>query len=241
MKALASMPDNMKAISMFIADFDRTITDRDLKIDERCISMIAELRGRGIHTSLVTGRKQTFMEIFLERYQGVFESIICENGCRAYLNNDWHALAESDCHTLVIEKFSEAEIEFDYGECIVSTEALSESEVASLLSDISGWRSIVNVDSIMILPPGIDKGTGIRWLQSMGGFSKEKTAGIGDGENDMVMRELCGVFGTPASAVSSLKDVADFVSSEEYSQGTRDFLGFLITNYSPPMKGSHKK
>lgn len=218
---------------MFLVDYDRTITDQHLRVDETCISMIGKLRTIGVHTSVITGRKRSFMDSFLERYEEAFDSVICENGCIAYLDSEWRTLADFPSNSLIIERFTEEGIEFDHGDCIISTEALSEDEAAAMLSDIPDWHPIVNVDSVMILPPNVDKGTGIQWLKSRRKISKEEIAGIGDGENDFVMRDQCGVFGVPASAVQALKDSADFISREGYSLGTRSYIKFLLANYIP--------
>lgn len=218
-------------ISMFVADFDRTITDSRLIVDEECLSRIAELRQKRIHTSVVTGRKKSFMKKVRDEHPGIFDSIICENGCIAFLDDQWIKIAEFEVRDAVMERFLSEEIEFDHGECIISTDHLNGDEVASLLDDIPGWSSIVNINSVMIVPHGVHKGTGISWLQSQRGTSRDETVGIGDGENDVIMRDVCGILGAPASAVESLRNIADFVSVMEYNEGTKDFIEFISARY----------
>lgn len=220
-------------IRAFIADFDRTVTGGDLVVDENCLSRIAELRQRGVHTSVVTGRKKSFMQNFIDTHRNVFDSVVCENGCVAYYQRKWFQLSSCEYFDRVIKRFSEEGIEFDHGECIISTEALSDEDAREILSGISGLRTIVNIDSVMILPAAVDKGTGIIWLQQRMNITKDETAGIGDGENDLVLRETCGYFGAPATAVEAVRAKADYVAKEEYSRGTAEFVDHLMEKMVP--------
>jgi len=221
----------MRPVKLFVADFDRTITDGNLELDLDCLNAIERIRKMGVHTAVVTGRKRVFLQDFFDRHRSVFDSAICENGCRGYIDGEWENLAENRSKSQILDRFSNSGIRYDFGDCIISTEAMTEDEVCSMLSGISGWKAIINIDSVMILPLGVDKGTGILWLQSEKGFTKEETAGIGDGENDLVIRDVCGIFGTPSSAVGPLRERADFVSEKEYSRGTIDFIEHLEIEY----------
>lgn len=219
-------------LRLFFADFDRTITGGDLAIDEHCLSRIAELRQRGLHTSVVTGRKKSFMQSFIDSHQDVFDSMVCENGCLVYHQQEWIKLSSCEYFDAVVRRFSESGIEFDHGECIISTEAISEEEARRLLSGIPGLRIILNIDSSMVLPSAVDKGTGARWLQERLSIAREETAGIGDGENDLVLREVCGYFGAPATAVEAVRAEADYVAQEGYGRGTAEFVEHLIKKLS---------
>lgn len=212
---------------MFIADYDRTVTDGSLKVDEECLSEIAALREKRVHTTLVTGRKRTFVEHLLSEHPGTFDSAVCENGCLALLNSAWQVASDFPQRSEIVRRFTEAGAPFDRGDCILSTEALSGAQVRELLAGIPGWHGIANVNSVMILPEGVDKGSGISKVQAENGGSSETTAAIGDGENDMVMRGCCSVLGAPASAVDDMKRIADFVSDHTYSKGTVDFVRYL--------------
>jgi len=215
-------------IRALFADFDRTVTGGDLVADEDCLSGIGELRKIGVHTSVVTGRKKSFMQDFMDAHKEVFDSVVCENGCIAYHLGKWFQLSSCGYFDIVIKRFSEGGIEFDHGECIISTEALSEEEAREMLSGISGLNAIANIDSVMILPAAVDKGTGVRWLQEKIDISIEETAGIGDGENDLVLREVCGYFGAPATAVEAVRAKADYIATMGYSKGTTEFVEHLM-------------
>ena len=215
-------------IRAFFADFDRTITGGDLVVDEDCLSRIADLRQRGVHTSVVTGRKKSFMKNFIDTHRNIFDSVVCENGCIAYHQKEWIQLSSCRYFDKVIKRFSEEGIEFDHGECIISTENLSDEETREILSDISGLSTIVNIDSVMILPAAVDKGTGVRWLQEKMNITRDEMAGVGDGENDLVLRDTCGYFGAPATAVEAVRAKADYVAMREYGKGTSEFVDHLM-------------
>ena len=75
--------------------------------------------------------------------------------------------------------------------------------------------------------------TGIIWLQQRMNITRDETAGIGDGENDLVLREACGYFGAPATAVEAVRAKADYVAKEEFSRGTTEFVDHLMEKKVP--------
>jgi Cof subfamily protein (haloacid dehalogenase superfamily) len=77
-------------------------------------------------------------------------------------------------------------------------------------------RFLVTPMWLEIMPYGIDKGSGMRRVMEMLGIEKEKTAAVGDGENDLPMLRTAGCAVAMRNAMESLKSEADYITEEDY-------------------------
>lgn len=71
---------------------------------------------------------------------------------------------------------------------------------------------------------GVDKGKAIEELLRLLGARKEETAGIGDTEGDLPLRNAVGFFACPANAKPGIKQYADYISPYPDIEGTLDIL-----------------
>ena len=60
------------------------------------------------------------------------------------------------------------------------------------------------------------------------GISKEDSCSVGDGENDISMFEACGKNVAMGNAVDSLKQRADYITSDIDADGLEEAIKFLI-------------
>ncbi len=65
---------------------------------------------------------------------------------------------------------------------------------------------IFNRESVMVLPAGVDKGTGFRAAMAELRLPAASVIGIGDAENDYAFLSLCGFSVAVANAIPSLKE-----------------------------------
>lgn len=87
----------------------------------------------------------------------------------------------------------------------------------------------ISVSTVEIRLPGLDKGTGVKWLASEIGISLTEMVGVGDARGDLVFLNLLGASGTPANAEDDVKAAADYVSSLEYGDGLVDIIEYYRT------------
>ena len=78
---------------------------------------------------------------------------------------------------------------------------------------------IFNKGSVMILPTGVNKATGLREGLSLIGLSTRYTIGVGDAENDHAFLRICGCGIAVANALPALKERADFVTKRPHGEG----------------------
>ena len=81
---------------------------------------------------------------------------------------------------------------------------------------------------VNVLPRGVDKGTGVRWLSEETGIPLEEMGGIGDAASDLKFLRLMGFAAAPANAAPEVKAKADYVSPYEDGEGVVDILRRLL-------------
>ena len=87
---------------------------------------------------------------------------------------------------------------------------------------------VFNVDAVMILPPGVTKGTGLAVALAELGASLEETVAIGDAENDYALLGACAYGVAVANAVPALKEKADLVTAGEGGAGVAELVDRIL-------------
>ena len=116
------------------------------------------------------------------------------------------------------------------GRCIVATVKPYDVEVKQAIHDLGlDLQIILNRESVMVLPNGVDKGTGFRTATAELGLESAGVVGIGDAENDFAFLSLCGFSVAVANAIPTLKEKAHLVTSLEDGAGLVEVLQKLLT------------
>ncbi len=120
---------------------------------------------------------------------------------------------------------------------------VSESEAITMLVEIlrevagSEFIEDVKVESsgyaIHVHARDCDKGTGIKRLISILGWSGIKTYCIGDSITDLPMRGVCEYLVAVSNSDSRLRNVADYVTSKPSSKGFIEFAMKLLAGELP--------
>jgi hydroxymethylpyrimidine pyrophosphatase-like HAD family hydrolase len=113
------------------------------------------------------------------------------------------------------------------GEVLLALPAVHEPLVIEAMAELglgAGWQRVRNRASLMILPAGVDKGTGVRAALASFGVAAEETIGLGDAENDAELIEACGLGVAMADAVDGLKARARLVLDVPGAAGMAAFL-----------------
>lgn len=70
-----------------------------------------------------------------------------------------------------------------------------------------------------LVPPGVNKGSALRWLARRLGVERDELMACGDGGNDLELLRAAGVGVAMANARQPLKDAADFVTLSNEEDG----------------------
>jgi hydroxymethylpyrimidine pyrophosphatase-like HAD family hydrolase len=82
----------------------------------------------------------------------------------------------------------------------------------------------------MVLPPGVNKGTGVLRAAAELSLPLGALVGIGDAQNDYTLLRACGVGVAVANALPSLKEQADLVTDGARGQGVIEVIERLLAD-----------
>ncbi len=213
-------------IEAIACDYDRTLTDESLVLSENAVASLKSAKDNGIKVFIASGRRLPFL-VDVTAGRGFVDAIIAENGAVIYdpVNGAKVLLGEG------LEELKSAFVGVDFVE-------VEEVIVATTLPYLEDVKEIIrrnglsvdielNRNDVMIMPKGIDKGSGIAKAAEIYGINRENLACIGDAENDLKMFGVAGVKVAVANALDALKDEADIVCSEPYGDGVKEFVRSL--------------
>ena len=217
----------MTPIRLVLSDYDRTFTDETLRVAPGLKEAIGRLRAQGIMFSLVSGRKYEFMAGLAGEMDGLVDSFIAENGCVGFARGCRTEICAAAGRDRLLQALGREAIPYDAGDVVISVHRRFLPGVERVLGDFPGYHVIRNVDSLMLLPHGASKATGIRWLMDVYCVGPGEMACVGDAENDLDMRGLCALMGAVANALPEVKRESDYVCRGEFGAGLKEFLEYV--------------
>jgi hydroxymethylpyrimidine pyrophosphatase-like HAD family hydrolase len=115
------------------------------------------------------------------------------------------------------------------GRVVVATTRPHDRVAADVIRQMSLDLDVVfNRESVMILPAGVDKGTGVVAALAELGISPRAAIGIGDAENDAPLLAACALGVAVANALPSLRHVADAVTGAPEGAGVAQLVTALV-------------
>lgn len=210
-------------------DYDGTVA-KDGILDDSTRRALERLRGTGRKIILVTGRRIEDLKVACPDLS-TFDAVVGENGAVLYwpATNELRAIAEAPPPSFA-ERLSRAGVrEVAVGHVIVATWQPYEVMVLDAIRDLGlELQVIFNKGAVMVLPTGVNKGTGLRAALEQLGLSPHNAVGIGDAENDHALLAACECGVAVANALPVLKARADLVTAAERGAGVAELAGRLI-------------
>jgi HAD superfamily hydrolase (TIGR01484 family) len=212
-------------------DYDGTIA-RHGEVSPSTIAALKRARASGRKLILATGRHvDDLLSIFPDL--SIFDRVVAENGAVLYrpATREREKLAEPPPPEFVEELRRRAVEPLSVGECIVATWHPFESTVLDVIRSLGLELQIVfNKHAVMVLPSGVNKGTGVQVALDELGLSPHNMVGIGDAENDHAFLRMSECSVAVANALPSLKERADIVTSGSYGTGVEEFIKSLLSD-----------
>ncbi|HEY4739408.1 MAG TPA: HAD family hydrolase [Candidatus Acidoferrales bacterium] len=222
-------------------DYDGTIAS-DGKVAPSTIEALKRVSASGRKLILVTGRIMgdllaTFPDVAL------FDLVVAENGAVLYnpATQEQRALTEPPPPAFVAELRRRKIQPLDVGECIVATWHPFETQVLEVIrSQGLELQVIFNKGAVMILPSGVNKGTGLTHALDELKLSRHNALGFGDAENDHAFLAICECSVAVANALPTLKERADVVTTASHGAGVEEIIAMLLaddlTSIAPRLK-----
>lgn len=202
------------------SDMDRTISSEkdDFYVRDEVSEKINEFCKANAFL-VVTGREEKYAKLLASKLEPT--GWVIENGAIIHINGqkvinvpeEWRVERER-----VIKELKNRGLNFSLGEQIVYVNGIKEELI---LTD--GASVEYNRGDAMIMPVGVNKGTGLLKAIKLLNFDGI-TIGVGDGENDHKLFDVVDIRVAVANAVPSLKERADHVLSKEDGEGIIELL-----------------
>ncbi len=211
-------------------DYDGTLA-HDGVVDEPTLAAVDRLLASGRQAILVTGRELDDL-IKTCPYLDRFVRIVAENGAMVYdpATREVRMLTEPPSEAFVAA-LAARRIPMSVGRSIVATVEPYEQEVLAVIRDLGlEWHVIFNKGSVMALPSGVNKATGLKVVLKDLGLRSEEVVGVGDAENDHAFLAMCGLAVAVSNALPALKERADWVTHNVRGAGVAELIDRMLTN-----------
>src|SRR5256714_8245134 len=206
-------------------DYDETLADHGTVVHST-EQALERLRKSGRKLLLVTGRDLDDLLRVFPRV-GLFDAVVAENGALLYLpdRKQERRLAESPPEEFAAA-LRRAGVPITRGRVIVATRVPHETTV---LQEIKRQglelQVIFNKGAVMVLPSGVNKGTGLRQALAELRLSLHNAVAVGDAENDHVFLSEAELGAAVANALPALRERAALVLRGAAHRGVQGLIG----------------
>jgi HAD superfamily hydrolase (TIGR01484 family) len=210
-------------------DYDGTLAHNGV-VDKATVDALRRVKETGRKLILITGRelpdlKSVFPELDL------FDRVVAENGALLYApaSDEEHAIA-AEPNAALVERLREARIEpLSVGRSIVATWHPNENVVLDAIRDLGLELQIIfNKGAVMVLPPNVNKASGLQAVLEDLRLSPLNVIGFGDAENDHAFLRICGCSVAMENAIPPLKNEADIITRADHGAGVAEVIERLI-------------
>jgi HAD superfamily hydrolase (TIGR01484 family) len=222
-------------IRAFATDYDGTLASHG-QVDAATLDALQRLKASGCKLLMVTGRElPDLRSVFLDL--DLFDGVVAENGALLYQpDRGEEPLAPEPPAALIDELRRRKLVPLAVGRSIVATARENEAEVAEALEALElPWQAIFNKDSVMILPEGVDKASGLVAGLLALGLTPPDALGVGDAENDHPFLAACGLSAAVANALPALKAEVDIVTEGDEGAGVAWLIDQLLNGALDPL------
>ncbi|MCZ6725232.1 MAG: HAD family hydrolase [Thaumarchaeota archaeon] len=216
-------------IRMIVCDFDRTLTDEDLTPSVEAFAAIRDAKGLGLRFIVVSGRQLDFL-LSIEEISQLADAVVAENGAIAYELSTSKKLSPFVKEAKIIKQaFQKSGLRFLQFDVMTSLSISYVSAVKELIAKNKLQADIhFNVDSIMVLPLGVTKASGLSLALGLMGAPKDGIIGFGDGENDLPLFEESDIAVAVANALPEVKAQADIVTTLTGGSGVAEQIRKML-------------
>jgi hydroxymethylpyrimidine pyrophosphatase-like HAD family hydrolase len=221
--------DFMMRYPVLATDYDGTLAQNG-HVNHSTWASVERWKATGRRLVLVTGRE-------LEELLGVcprielFDRVVAENGALLYrpMDRSEATLAARPPDGFVKALRDKGVGPISSGRVVVATwephRPAIEATIQSMGLDL---RVIPNKRALMVLPPGVDKASGLVAALLELGLTRKETVAVGDAENDLAMLEACGYSAAVANALPTVKERVNLVTRGDHGAGVAELIEGIL-------------
>lgn len=212
-------------------DYDGTLAEDGI-VQSKTLEALRKVKESGRKLILVTGRElPDLQQIFpaLDR----FDLVVAENGALLFDPSTGNeTLLGPAPPALFIERLRQRNVSpLSIGRSIVATFEPNEKPVLDIVRELGLELQIIfNKGAVMVLPPGVNKATGLAAALASLKLSPLNVVAIGDAENDHAFLQASGCAVAVANALPLVKADADLTMREGSGAGVVELIERLITD-----------
>ena len=214
-----------------VTDYDGTIAHHG-QVEPAVCEALGRLKQTGRRIVMVTGRelddlRRVFPEITL------FDRVVAENGAVLFnpASGEERSLGPPPEERLVARLKQLDMKPLSVGRSIVSTWEPNQTAVLDAIRDLGLELQIVfNKGAVMVLPPNVNKASGVLAALAELGISAHNAVGVGDAENDHAFLRACGCSAAVANALPVIRQTVDVALNGERGAGTVELIERMISD-----------
>lgn len=212
-------------------DYDGTLATNGC-VDDATLAALERYQQAGGQLLMVTGRELTDLQ---RAFAGlaIFDGVVVENGAVFFqpASRRLQLLAEPLPARFVSMLEAQQVSPINTGHIIVSTWQPHGTVVQQTIRDMDiAAQVIMNKRSVMVLPSGITKATGLKVALTELALTADQVVGIGDAENDFDLLKNCGLGVAVANALPAVKDMADRVTTQPRGAGVAELIDWILND-----------
>jgi hypothetical protein len=212
-------------------DYDGTLA-KDGCVAEATLSALKRLKASGRKLLLVTGRELPELLLVFPDV-GIFDCAAVENGALLYdpaMREE--TLLAAPPPNIFLNTLRERSVQpLSTGRVIVATLRPQADTVREAIRDSKvDLQLVFNKESLMVLPTGVDKATGLAAALATLELSSPNVAGIGDAENDLGFLAQCGWSAAVDNALDLVKEQVDIVTRGARGEGVAELIEMILSD-----------
>lgn len=213
------------------SDYDGTLATEG-RVPSAVVDALVRVKRSGRHLLLVTGRIGTELRRRFPRVD-LFSRVVLENG--AVLldpgTGEERPLASPPPEAFHRRLKNLGVMPLARGRIVLATRQPHETTVLEVIRDLGLAMHVeFNRDSVMALPAGVTKATGLDAALRELSLLPSAVVGVGDAENDRAFLDRCGFSVAVANALPSLKERVDWVTGAPEGLGVAEAIGRLLAD-----------
>lgn len=218
-----------------ITDLDRTLTGPDLKLDEHARRMLRELREAGIRVILATGRP--LVHVVQLGLRELTDALVVENGAIVMDSSTREThITGGDFRSQAERALGDLASRFSWNRVVGSGPRELATEAGARLNAMGMHFNLeFNEEHVMVLPAGVDKGTGALAALRLLGIRSRDVWAIGDGENDVPLFRIARESAAPAQATPGVSSQTTITLDGTYSEGFVEFARRMLRDPHAPI------
>ena len=220
------MAKSIHEVLMF--DYDGTLTLAEAEIPEPTKRVLSELQARNVALmGIVSGRHLDYLKSVNDDLGNPFSFLVAENGAISHFcdTQETHIIGKEWAENAK-KIFAHSDFPIRFFEVMGSAKREYALEIEQVLRK-SGLDAKVtpNKDTVMVLPPTVDKGTGVSTaVAHYGATSSIYLTCFGDGENDLALFAPADFRVAMSNSVPALREIADVVTEAPGGLGVEEYL-----------------